>query len=101
VKIDVYRSCTRQEKREVLDAFWRTGGQPTARIHEAAVQYGPFAAISLVAVAVELALVIFVSMRRAPVVGWLAIVFEAVVLLSLWWSLVRCRAVRGHSNEST
>jgi hypothetical protein len=101
VKLDVYRSCTRQEKREVLDAFWRSGEHPSARIHEAAFQYGPFAAISLVAVALELALVIFVSIHRVAVVGWLAVVFEAVVLLSLWWSLVRCRAIRSHSNEST
>jgi hypothetical protein len=101
VKLDVYRSCTRQEKREVLETFWRANVHASARIHEAALQYGPFAVISLAAVVLELALVIFVSIHRAPVVGWLAIVFEAVVLLSLWWSLVRFRAVRSHSIEST
>jgi len=100
VKLDVYRSCTRQEKREVLDAFWRSGGQPSTRIRDAAYQYGPFAALSLAAVALELALVIFVSIQRVAVVGWLAVVFEAVVLLSLWWSLVRCRAIRSHVDES-
>src|ERR1039458_3354340 len=28
VKLDVYRSCTRQEKREVLETFWRSGVTP-------------------------------------------------------------------------
>lgn len=98
VKLDVYRSCTRQEKREVLETFWRTGVAPSARIHEAAFQYGPFAVICLFAVALELALVIFVSIQRAVVVGWLAVVFEAIVLVSLWWSVIRWRAIRGQSN---
>jgi len=101
VRLDVYRSCSRQEKREVLDAFWRANGHSSGRIHEAAFQYGPFAVISLVAVALELALVIVVAIHRAATVGWLAIVFEAVTLPSLWWSLVRWRALRGHVNEST
>jgi hypothetical protein len=101
VKLDVYRSCTRQEKREVLEAFWRRSGHPTARVHEAALQYGPFAVISLVTVVLELALVIFVSLHRAPVVGWLAVAFEAIVVLSLWWSLVRFRAISAHASELT
>lgn len=66
----------------------------SARIHEAALQYGPFAVLSLGAVVVELAVVIAASLHRAPVVGWLAVAFEFIVLLSLWWSLVRFRAIR-------
>ena len=98
VKLDVYRSCTRQEKREVLETFWRSGVTPSARIHEAAFQYGPVAVICLFAVALELALVIFVSIQRAVVVGWLAVVFEVIVLVSLWWSLIRWRTIRSESN---
>ncbi|HEV3267179.1 MAG TPA: hypothetical protein VGZ68_02130 [Acidimicrobiales bacterium] len=101
MKLDVYRSCTRQEKREVLERFWRTGGPSSARVEEATRQYGPFAVSSLVVVVLELALVIFVSLRRAPVVGWLAVAFEVIVMLSLWWSLVRFRAVRDHLTEVT
>jgi hypothetical protein len=97
VKLDVYRSCTRQEKREVLDAFWRTRHRPSNRIHEAALQYGPFAIGSLVVVVAELAFVILVSIRRAPVVGWFAAAFEALVVLSLWWSLVRLSALKGQA----
>lgn len=99
VKLDVYRSCSRQEKREVLEAFWRRSAHPSARVHEAALQYGPFAVVSLVAVVLELALVIFVSLHRAPVIGWIAVAFEVIVVLSLWWSLVRFRAISGHTNE--
>ncbi|MHB8379878.1 MAG: hypothetical protein ACYDB2_08175 [Acidimicrobiales bacterium] len=94
MKLDVYRSCTRQEKREVLETFWRDNVHASARIREAALQYGPFAVLSLGVVVVELAVVIAVSLRRAPVVGWLAVVLEVIVLLSLWWSLGRFRAIR-------
>jgi hypothetical protein len=97
VRLDVYRSCTRQEKREVLDTFWRTRHRPSNRIHEAALQYGPFAIASLAIVVAELAFVILVSINRAPVVGWFAAAFEAVVLLSLWWSLVRLSALKGQT----
>lgn len=82
----------------MLDAFWHTNAQPSSRIHQAAFQYGPYAVIALVAVAMELALVIAVSIHRAMVVGWLAVLFEAVVLLSLWWAMVRNRAVRRQTN---
>ena len=100
MKLDVYQSCSRREKREVLDAFWRSHTQPTSRIHQAATQYGPYAVICLVAVALELALVIVVSIHRAFVVGWLAVLLEAVVLTSLWWAVVRCRALKNPSGVS-
>jgi hypothetical protein len=94
VKLDVYRSCSRQEKGEVLNVFWRSNVQAPARIQQAAVQYGPYAEICLVAVALELALIIGLSMSRADVVGAVAAVFEALVVVSLWWALVRTRAMR-------
>ncbi len=94
MKLDVYRSCSRAEKREVLDAFWRRNAQPTSRIREATNQYGPYAVICLVAVALELAVVIFVSIDRAVVIGALAILFEALDVLSLWWAVVRYRTIR-------
>lgn len=100
MKLDVYQSCSRAEKREVLDAFWRAHTRPSSRIHRAANQYGFYAVICLVAVALELALVIFVANRRAFVVGWLAVLLEAAVLLSLWWAVVRCRALRNSIDNS-
>jgi hypothetical protein len=100
VKLDVYRSCSRQEKRQVLEAFWRTNAQPTSRIHEAAVQYGPYAVLSLLAVAAELLVVILVSIDRAVVIGVLAILLEAFVLWSLWWAITRSRAIRDELTSS-
>jgi hypothetical protein len=94
MKLDVYRSCSRREKQDVLNAFWHRNVQPSSRIHDAAYQYGPYAVLCLVAVALELALVISVSIHRAFIVGWIAIVLEALVVLSLWWAVMRWRAVR-------
>jgi hypothetical protein len=94
MKLDVYRSCSRQEKGQVLDTFWRSNVESTERIHRAAVQYGPYAVICLVAVALELGVIIGLSMSRVDVIGAIAIVFEAVTVASLWWALVRTRAVR-------
>lgn len=94
VKLDVYRSCSRAEKRQVLDAYWRTSPPASARVHDAAFQYGPYAILSLVAIALELALVIVVAIDRAVIVCWLAVLLEVVVVLSTWWALVRFRALR-------
>jgi hypothetical protein len=94
MKLDVYRSCSRQEKGQVLDTFWRTNVESTERIHRAAVQYGPYAVICLLAMALELAVIIGLSISRADVIGAIAAVFEAVTVVSLWWALVRTRAIR-------
>jgi uncharacterized membrane protein YkgB len=94
VKLDVYRSCSRQEKGQVLDTFWRRNVDSSERIHRAAVQYGPYAVICLVAVALELGVIISLAMSRASIIGAIAIVLEVVTVASLWWALVRTRAVR-------
>ena len=94
MKLDVYRSCSRQEKRQVLEAFWRTNAHPNSRIHEAAAQYGPYAVLSLLAVAAELLIVILVSIDRAVVIGAVAILLEAFVMWSLWWAIARSRAIK-------
>jgi hypothetical protein len=100
VKLDVYRSCSRQEKRQVLEAFWRTNANPTNRIHEAAAQYGPYAVLSLVAVAAELLVVILVSIDRVVAIGAVAILLEAFVLWSLWWAITRSRTIRHEPTSS-
>jgi uncharacterized membrane protein YkgB len=94
VKLDVYRSCSRHEKGQVLDTFWRRNVDSSERIHRAAVQYGPYAVICLVAVALELGVIISLAMSRASIIGAIAIVLEVVTVASLWWALVRTRAVR-------
>ena len=94
MKLDVYRSCSRREKIEVLHAFWRTTAEPSARILKAAQQYGVYAVASVAAIAVELVVVIVAGFAHAEVIGWLAVVAEALVVWSLWWSVVRLRVVR-------
>jgi hypothetical protein len=94
MKLDVYRSCTRHEKRQVLEAFWHSHVESSTRIRDAAIQYGPYAVACLAAVAAELVVVIVASAHRAFVISWIAVVVEAVVVLSLWWAVVRSRALR-------
>jgi hypothetical protein len=94
MKLDVYRSCSRHEKRQVLEAFWHSHVESSARIRDAAIQYGPYAVACLVAVAAELVVVIVASAHRAFVISWIAVVVEAAVVLSLWWAVVRSRALR-------
>jgi hypothetical protein len=94
MKLDVYRSCSRQEKGQALETFWRSHVKSSDRIHLAAVQYGPYAVICLVAVALELAVIIVLAMSRANVIGVIAILLEVVAVTSLWWAIVRTRAVR-------
>ena len=94
MKLDVYRSCSRQEKGQVLDAFWRRNVESSDRIRHAAVQYGPYAVICLVAVALELGVIIGLAMSRANIISVIAIALEVVTVASLWWALVRTRAVR-------
>lgn len=94
MKLDVYRSCSFREKREVLDAFWRTKGASSPRIEEAARQYGPYAVVSLVVIALELAVVLAVSIDRGLAIAWIAGPLELVTLASTWWAVVRDRALR-------
>jgi hypothetical protein len=94
VKLDIYRSCTRSEKMEVLDTFWRRNHEAPSRIKEAALQYGPFAVACLIAIAAEVAFVIALTISRAYVVGIAAVLCEVLVLWSLWWALVRTRDIK-------
>ena len=100
MKLDIYSSCSWSEKREVLDAFWRSGDHASAKIDEAALQYGPLAILSLVIVVLELALIVAVTLGRGYAWGWLAVASEAVVIASLWRSVVRWRVLRSGSSAS-
>ncbi len=94
VKLDVYRSCSREEKREVLGTFWRAKGADSPRAERAAEQYGAYAIIYVGAIALELLVVIIAGFDHAHVVGWLALGAEVFVLWCLWWAVVRYRALR-------
>ena len=94
MQLDVYRSCSRQEKREVLNTFWRSSSHESSRINEAALQYGPYAAACLFVIILEVVPLLAVSIRRGYAWSWLAVALEAVTVLSLWWSVVRLRALK-------
>lgn len=94
VGLDVYRSCSWQEKREVLGAFWHTGVHPSERINEAALEYGPYAVLCIVVIVLELVPVILYSIVRGDAWGWLAGLLELGVIASLRWALVRSRTLK-------
>jgi len=94
MKLDVYRGCTREEKREVLGVFWRAASPGSSRIAGAAEQYGAVAIIDVATIALEVLVVMVARFRCAAFLGWLALVAEAFVLWALWWSVVRYRALR-------
>jgi len=55
VNIDVYRSCTWREKRDVLNVFWRTNVDATRASSWRPRNTGYYAVISLVVVMAEVA----------------------------------------------
>ncbi len=93
VNLDVYRSCTRTEKRQVLEVFWRRDVVASERITEAALQYGPWAVLCCVVLAAEPIPVLALSLGRVEVLAWTAIVVEVVMVASVWWAAVRCHAL--------
>lgn len=92
--LDVYRGCTRAEKRQVLEVFWRRGVEGTERLRLAASQYGPWAVVSCAVVALELIPILVVSVEHAAPLAWLAATAEAVAVWSTWWASVRALALR-------
>ena len=94
VKLDAYRSCSRHEKRAVLDTFWRGAPAESARVELAAEQYGAYAIVYVGAIALELVVMTIAGFHHARPVGWLALGVECFVLWSLGWSIVRYRALR-------
>ena len=100
MKLDVYRSCSWREKRLVLETFWHRGRLGTEKVTEAAAQYGPWAVIALVVLAVELVPFIVLGLLHSPVIGVAAILVEVITLLSLWLAVIRTsdlRAAIAHS----
>jgi len=94
VKIDVYRSCTWREKRDVLNVFWRTNVDATSRIVEASVQYGYYAIICLVVVMLEVAFILGVALDRNALIAALTVLAELFMIWSTWWALKRFRVLK-------
>ncbi len=93
MNLDVYRGCSFKEKREVLNAFWRSGVESTPRINEAAVQYGYYTLICLGVIACELALILAVAVGHGPFIEGLTALGELFVLWSTWWAFKRYRVL--------
>ncbi len=92
--VDVYRSCTWREKREVLNVFWRSNVDATSRIVEASVQYGYYAVICLVVVMLEIALILVVGVDHNALVAGLSALAELFMIWSTWWAIKRYRRLR-------
>ena len=94
MNIDVYRSCTFKEKRDVLNVFWRTNVESTTRIGEAAVQYGYYAVICLAVVMLEVALILVVALNHNAFVAGFSAAAELFMLWSTWWAIKRFRILK-------
>jgi len=91
MKLDVYRSCSWKEKRQVLESFWRRGVEVPERIEVAAGQYGPWAVLCLAIVAVELVALGVFLIGHSPALAAVALALAGFDLWSLWWAAVRTR----------
>jgi hypothetical protein len=94
VKIDVYRSCTWHEKRDVLNVFWRANVDASSRIVEASVQYGYYAIIFMVVVMLEVAFILGVALERNALVAALTVLAEVFMFWSTWWAMKRYRILK-------
>ncbi len=94
MNIDVYRSCTWREKRDVLNVFWRTNVEATTRIVEAAVQYGYYAVSCLAVVMLEIAVIFAATIDHHSFVAGFSAVAELFMLWSTWWAVKRYRVLK-------
>jgi len=94
VKVDVYRSCSWREKRDVLNVFWRTNVEASSRIIEASVQYGYYAVICMVVVMVEVAFILGVALDRNALIAALSVLAELFMIWSTWWAMKRYRILK-------
>ena len=99
MNLEVYRSCSWREKREVLNAFWRSGVDAPAKIAQAALEYGRYCVPCMYVVALELALIAAAGIVRGSYLGWIALSLETFVGYWTWWSVVRLRALKSSATS--
>ena len=97
MNIDVYRSCSWREKRDVLNVFWRSDVEASPRLVEAAVQYGYYCVICLYVVILEVALIFVVGLSHNTFVAGLAAASELFMFWSTWWAVKRYRVLKSLS----
>ena len=94
MNLDVYRGCSWKEKRDVLNVFWSSNADATARHGVAAVQYGFYTLICLGVIVIEVAFILAVAINHGSFVAWLSGLVELFVLWSTWWALKRYRILK-------
>ncbi len=101
MNLDVYRSCSWREKRDVLNVFWRSNVETPSRIVDAAVQYGYYAVICLAVIVFELALCLAVAINHNSFVAGLVAAAEIFTMWSTWWAITRYRSLRSQAISRT
>lgn len=94
VALDVYRSCKNSERRRVLQAFWGRGDETDARIRMAATQYGQWALVCCVVLALEPIPAIIMALGHSGLILGATIATEMVLVSIAWWAAVRMRVLR-------
>jgi hypothetical protein len=78
----------------VLEVFWRRDVLGSERITDAALQYGPWAVLCCLVLAIEPLPVLVLSIGRSPALAWSALVLEILLLGALWLSMARFSSLR-------
>jgi len=85
-----YNSCSLNEKRAVLRAFWSSRAHQSEKINQAAREYGPYAFWFVAIITVELFVIAALLVLRANGWAWVATAATVLALWSLWWTR-QCR----------
>ena len=83
VGLATYRRCTFSEKRAVLRVFWSRRESDSDTVNEAAREYGPYALVMVVVIAIELAVIAAVLFNRGNVWAWPAVAATVFAVVSV------------------
>lgn len=104
VGLTAYRQCTFREKREVLRVFWSRREADSELVGLAAREYGPYALVLVIVIAVELAVIAVALVAGGTVWAWPAVIATGLVAWCAWWTWGCLGTVttppRGHEHAS-
>lgn len=90
VRLATYNSCSFNEKRAVLRAFWSGRSDESEKINQAAREYGPYALALVAIISLELLIIAALLIAWSNGWAWAATASTVLALWSLWWTVV-CR----------
>jgi hypothetical protein len=90
MSLAVYNTCSRQEKRAVMRAFWSGRFDDSHKINQAAKEYGPYALGLVTIVTLEIVFIATLLVIRANGWAWTSTAGSVLALWSLWWTVL-CR----------